>query len=601
MFLRRIVQQRQGRTYTYYALSESTRAADGRVRQRTVCYLGRLDDLRPPDWLRIAERLPDPAWLPLLMQEVGYTPPAAPSGPVAGVTVDPASIAWRNPRRFADVFVALRAWQLLGLDQLLERLLRRRRGRVPPSILAAMIAVNRLVEPRSELGIFQWLPKTALPELLGVPRQAIGLNALYRCLSAVVPHKAAIEKHLVQQGRDLFGFDNDLLLYDLTSTYFEGRLAGNPKAQRGYSRDHRPDCKQLCIGLVVNRAGFPLGFEVLPGKARDAATLTPMIETLETRCGGARRIVCFDRGMATEANLRHWRQTQRTYLCAVRRAVTRQHLPAIRDGAWQTVQARGPAEPTIEVQALPDQELDGLRERWLLCRSAGCQRKERQMFEARLTKARTNLARLTAQVAAGTFTSAEVIRRKASRAVGRTHDVRGIFTWELRRTPAGKQLLVQENNVSLQEQRDLQGVYLLRTTAADLPASELWQTYMLLSRVEAAFRNLKTDLVLRPIFHHKEERADAHVLFAVLAYAMSVTVQLRHRDHGGALTTSALLKALERVQLAELSFRTLDGTTLRFERASVPTAEQQRILDSLSWPIPAHYLPPDMGADPARL
>lgn len=601
MFLRRIVQKRQGQSYTYYAISETTRAADRRVRQRTVCYLGRLDNLRPPDWLRIAERLPDPAWLPLLMQEVGYTPPSTPSGPVAGVTVDPDSVAWRNPRRLADVYVAWRAWQLLGLDPLLDRLLRRRRGRVPLPTLAAMIAVNRLVEPRSELGIFRWLPTTALPELLGVPRERIGLNALYRCLSAVLPHKAAIEDHLVRQGRDLFGFDNDLLLYDLTSTYFEGRLAGNPKAQRGYSRDHRPDCKQLCIGLVVNRAGFPLGFEVLSGKARDAATLTPMIETLEARCGGARRIVCFDRGMATEANLRHWRQTNRTYLCAVRRAVTRQHLSAIRDGVWQTVQASGPGEPTIEVQVLPDQECDGVRERWLLCRSAGCQLKEQQMFEARLTRARTNLARVAAQVAAGTFTSAEVIRRRATRAIGRTHDVRGIFTWELRRSPTGREFIVHENNVSLQEQRDLQGVYLLRTTAPDLPAPELWQTYMLLTRVESAFRDLKTDLVLRPIFHHKEERADAHVLFAVLAYAMSVTLQLRHRSNGGTLTTAALMEALERVQLAELSFRTLDGTTLRFERASIPTAEQQRILDSLAWPIPARYLPPDMGTDPARL
>ena len=198
--------------------------------------------------------------------------------------------------------------------------------------------------------------------------------------------------------------------------------------------------------------------------------------------------------MATEANLEHWRQTKRPYLCAVRRAVIRQHLPVIRSGVWQVVQARGPDEPTIEVQMLPDQEFDGVRERWLLCRSAGCQLKERQMFEARLTKSRTNLARLIAQVAAGTFTSADVIRRKATSAVGRTHDLRGIFTWEVQRTPAGKQLHVQENNVVLQDQRDLQGVYLLRTTAADLPAPELWQTYMLLTRVEAAFRNLKTDL-----------------------------------------------------------------------------------------------------------
>jgi transposase len=601
MFLRRIVQHRQGRTYTYYALSETVRTPTGSVRQRTICYLGRLDNLQPPDWLRIAERLPDPSWLPLLMEEVGYTPPQGPTGPVQSVCVEPTSIAWCNPRRLGDIYVGLRAWQLLGLDRLLQRLLGRIRTRVPLPKVAAMIAVNRLVEPRSERGIFRWLPGTALPELLDVPRSRLGLNALYRCLSEVVAHKSTIEAHLVQQGRDLFAFSNDLLLYDLTSTYFEGRLAGNPKAQRGYSRDHRPDCKQLCIGLVVNRDGFPLGFECLAGNSRDAATLTPLISALEGRCGGARRVVCFDRGMATEANLRHWRQTQRPYLCAVRRAVTRQHWAVIRQGPWQTVRAGDQDAPLIEVQPLPDQEHDGVRERWLLCRSAGCHLKERQMFEARLRKARERLARLAAQVAAGTFTRAEVIYRKAKQAVGRTHDLRGIFSWKLKRTAGRRQLRIEESSAAIQEQRDLQGVYLLRTTEADLAAVDLWHTYMLLTRVEAAFRNLKSDLCLRPIFHHKEARADAHVLFAVLSYALSVTIQLRHRGQGGTQTTAALLETLERVQLAELSFRTTAGERLRFERASVPTAEQQGLLDSLGWPIPGQYLPPDLNTEPARL
>ena len=598
MFIRRLTQKRQGRTYTYYSLVETVRS-EGRVRQRTICYLGRLDNLRPPDWLRVAERLPDPAWLPLLMEEVGYTPPP-PQGPVRSVTVDPHSIAWANARRLGDVYVGLRVWQLLGLDRLLEQLVGHFRTSVPLPAIAAMIAVNRLVEPRSELGIFAWLPKTALPELLGVPRDRIHLNLLYRCLSEVVPHQRTLESHLVDKGRDLFHFDNHLVLYDLTSTYFEGRLAGNPKALRGYSRDHRPDCKQLCIGLVVNRDGFPLAFESMAGNRRDAQTLTPMIETLEARCGGVRRIVCFDRGMATEANLRQWRQTKRIYLGAVRRAVTRQYLTTIRQGRWETVRADG-HQAVIEVQELPTQDSDGVRERWLLCRSAGCQLKERQMFETRLSKARGKLARLQAQVAAGTFTRHEVILRKAKQAIGRTHDLRGIFSFEISRRRPGKKLLVHENAAAIQDERDLQGVYLLRTLATDLTPDELWHTYMLLTRVEAAFRNLKTDLVLRPIFHHKEERADAHVLFAVLAYALLVTIQLRHRRAGGELTTPALLDNLERLQLAELSFRTLDGETLRFERASIPTAEQQAILQTLDCPIPDRYLPPNLGTDPARL
>jgi transposase len=258
-------------------------------------------------------------------------------------------------------------------------------------------------------------------------------------------------------------------------------------------------------------------------------------------------------------------------------------------------------QPAIDVQELPSQELDEVRERWLLCRSAGCRLKEQQIFEARLTRARERLARLRAQVEAGVFTTAEVVRRRARQAVGRTHDLRGVFTCTMPGRGRRRELVVGENAEAIQDQRDLQGVYLLRTTTPDLGPDELWNTYMLLTRVEAAFRNLKTDLCLRPIFHHKEARADAHVLFAVLAYALSVTIQLRHRNAGGTHTTAALLETLERLQLAELSFRTAEGERLRFERASIPTAEQHALLTTLGWPIPDRYLPPNLGTEPARL
>jgi hypothetical protein len=603
MFLRKLRQTRNGQTYTYYSLVETVRTPGGAVRQRTICYLGRLDHLRPPDWLRIAERLPDPAWLPILMDTVGYVPPATPAGPVAGVWAVPDSIAWTNPRRFGDVYVALRAWQHLGLDRLLERLLGHSRAQVPMPVIAALIAINRLVDPRSERGIQRWLPSTALPELLRFPGARLTLNQLYRCLSLVEPHKAALEKHLAEQGRDLFNFRNDLLLYDLTSTYFEGRMARNPKAQRGYSRDHRPDCKQLCIGLVVNREGFPLGYESLAGKARDAATLLPMIATLEARFGRSSRILCFDRGMATEANLRLLRQSQRPYLCATRRALVRQQLPAIRSRRWTIVRTTPRHEPTIEVQELPATAAAAgeMPERWLLCRSAGCRLKEQQMFLARLDKARQRLATLQAQVVAGTFKTKAVILTKAKKAVGRTHDLQGIFSFALRRSPTGQELLVQENAAAIQDEQDLQGVYLLRSTAGELGDDDLWHTYMLLTRVEAAFRNLKTDLSIRPIFHHKENRGDAHVLFSVLAYALSVTIHLRHRQQGPSLTTTALLEALRPIALAELSFQTTDGNRLRFERAAVPSAAQQALLQALRWKIPDQYLPPNLEAEPRRV
>jgi Transposase DDE domain len=603
MFIRKLRQTRNGQTYTYYSLVETVRTPGGPVRQRTICYLGRLDGLRAPDWLRIAERLPDPAWLPLLMNEVGYVPPTPPAGPVTGVWAVPDSISWTNSRRFGDVYIALRAWQHLGLDCLLQRLLGQGRDHVPMPVVAALIAINRLVEPRSERGIHRWMPSTALPELLNFPVTRLTLNHLYHCLSLVEPHKRAIENHLAEQGRDLFQFRNDLLLYDLTSTYFEGRMARNPKAQRGYSRDHRPDCKQLCIGLVVNREGFPLGYESLAGKARDPATLWPMIDALEARFGRSSRILCFDRGMATEANLRRLRQSQRAYLCATRRAVVRQHLPAIRGRVWTIVRTTQAQEPTIEVQELPATvpATSDMPERWLLCRSAGCRRKEQQIYLARLDKARQRLAKLQAQVMAGTFKTKTVILAKAKKAVGRTHDLQGIFSFTLHRGATGQVLQVEENARAIQDEQDLQGVYLLRSTAGALSDDELWHTYMLLTRVEAAFRNLKTDLNLRPIFHHKENRGDAHILFSVLAYAMSVTIHLRHRQQGPNLTTTALLEALRPIGLAELSFQTTDGNRLRFERAAVPSAAQQAILTALDWKIPDRYLPPNLEAEPRRV
>jgi len=582
MFLRRLHQTRNGRTYTYYSIVETVRSPAGAVRQRVICYLGRLDNLRPPDWLRLAERLPDPAWLPRLQAEVGYVPPA-PGGPVATVEVIPQSISWCRPRRLGDVYVALRAWQYLGLDRLLQRLLAGVNTHVPMAVVAVLIAVNRLVDPRSERGIYQWLPSTALPELLDYPPARLSLN------------------HLADQGRDLFHFTNDLLLYDLTSTYFEGRLEDNPKALRGYSRDHRPDCKQLCIGLVVNREGFPLGWETLPGNRRDAPTLLPMIAALEQRFGVCRRLLCFDRGLATEANLRELRQSQRPYVCATRRAVVRPHLPIIRSGPWIVVQATQQHEAAIEVLELPVQCHDDVSERWLLCRSAGCRRKEQQMCDARLLKARAGLVKLQQQVAAGTFTTPAVIIAKAKKAVGRTHDLRGVFTFAVQDTETGKHLQVQESATALQDERDLQGVYLLRTTDSALSADDIWRTYMLLTRVEAAFRNLKTDLCIRPIFHHKENRGDAHVLFSVLAYALAVTIQRRHRQHGGTQTTAALLEALRPLGLAELSYQTSDGNRLAFERATIPSAEQQAILETLGWTIPEHYLPPNLEAEPRRV
>jgi transposase len=297
-------------------------------------------------------------------------------------------------------------------------------------------------------------------------------------------------------------------------------------------------------------------------------------------------------------------------------------LPTIRGGPWTVVQATRQHGAAIEVHELPVQchtdvsechtdvsecHTDvskchtRVSERWLLCRSAGCRLKEQQMCDARLLKARARLAQLQQQVAAGTFTTPAVILAQAKKVVGRTHDLRGVFSFALQDTPAGQHLQIQESATAWQDERDLQGVYLLRTTDSGMSADDLWRTCLLLTWVEAAFRNLKSDLSIRPLFHHQENRGDAHVLFSVLAYALSVTIQLRHRRHGGSQTTAALLEAVRPLALAELSYQTSDGQRLAFERAAVPSAAQQAILETLGWTIPEKYLPPNLEAEPRRV
>lgn len=595
-FLRRLQQTRNGRTYTYYSLVESVRSPVGAVRQRTIGYLGRLDNLQPPDWRRIAERLPDPAWLPRRQQAVGYVPPPAHTGVVTTVAILPTSISWCRPRRLGDGYVALCPWPYLGRDRLRPRRLGRVATRVPMAVVAALIAVNRLVDPPSERGLFHWLPDTALPELLDVPLSRLTRNHLYRCLSLVEPHKQALDQHLADQGRDLFAFRNDLLRYDLTSTYCAGRLDTNPTAQRGDSRDQRPACKQRCIGRVVNREGFPLGQESLAGNRRDADTLLPMITALEGRCGVCPRSICFDRGMATAAQLRQRRQSQPPYLCATRRGVVRTHLPVIRSGPGTVVQTTHHDEPTIEVHQLPSQALDAVRQRGLLCRSAGCRRKEQQICDARLCKARARLAKLQQQVAAGTVVNRGVILAKARKAVGRSHDLQSVFTLDVQDPATGQQLHVQEKASALQDERDLQGVYLLRTTVADPPADDLWKTYMLLTRVEAAFRHLKTDLSTRPLYQHKQTRGDAHVLFAVLADALSVTIQVPSSPAWRGPDDSSLA--------GDVATAGLGGTVLSHQCWQPPGVRARRSALYRATRNPGEsglrYLPPDLEAEPRR-
>ncbi len=580
MFLKRIrTKARGGKDVTYWALVKSVRTARG-PRHCVVSYLGELQAGEKEEWANLARSINrrPVQYLPLLDPLDAADPvPEKVEVHIRGARVE-------RTRDFGSVYLAFTLWRALELDKLLERVMPRGREYVPRHIIATIVTLARFCEPSSELHIADtWYERTALDDLMGVPDHVVNPDRLYRAHDDLLKHKDDIERHLKERFTTLFDAQYELLLYDVTSTYFEGEAKRNPQAQRGHSRDHRPDCKQVCIGLVVTQEGLPVAYEVFEGNRHDSTTLQEIIEAMEQKHGKAKRVWVLDRGMVSDENLEFLRDQGGQYIVGTPKGTLRSFEQALLDEDWTRV------EEGIEVKLRPGPDGD---ETFILCRSDARREKEKAMhdrFEERIEKGLESLKRRLDK--AKKRPNRSQVERQIGRLLGRNSRAAGLFDIKVseveREGATGFLEVAWTKKAAWREWAQLsEGCYLLRTNLKGWKPEDLWKTYIQLTQAEAAFRTQKSELNLRPIWHHKEDRVQAHILFSFLAYAMWKTLEQWMSRCGLGNGPRPVIEEFERIKTNDVVLPTSHGRSVRI-RCVTQTDESQRILlDRLGVKIP---------------
>lgn len=545
MFLRRYERRSRGRRRTYWALVESVRTGRG-SRQRVVAYLGELERNEQSGWAQLGRKLSGKQRPSRSLFDPPHYDDPSENEPVLVRLRD---VRLERLRDFGDVWMALGLWRLLGLDKLLESLSPAGREEVAWPVVAAILTIARFCEPQSELHIEStWYRRTALEDLLGVSVDKVNTDRLYEGLDWLLPHKSMIEKHLKDRLGALFDLDYDLLLYDVTSTYFEGQCAGNQMAKRGYSRDGRPDCLQVCIGLVVTEEGIPLGYEVFAGNRNDATTVEAIVEAMEKKYGRARRIWVLDRGMVSEKNLKFLRGRSGQYIVGTPKSMLRQFEEHLTNKDWHEVQEG------VEVKLVKGPEGE---ETFILARSADRREKEKAMHERFLCRLDEALRKMQSSAVSGHLKDEAVANRRLGRLMGQYWRAAGAFEVKIERLsrPQGKQRLriVCNRRRRWQDWAALsEGCYLLRTNLNETDPAVLWKRYIQLSDAEWAFRIAKDELEIRPIWHQKQDRVLAHILVCFLAYVLWKTLAQWMQRSGLGDAPRTLLEELAKIKSGDV-------------------------------------------------
>jgi len=585
MFIKRCTRNKNGKPHAYWQLVESYRTARG-PRHRTVAYLGELSACEKHGWARLAAQLDSKAASKAQQQLLLFESLSDPydTEPVPDqVEVNLESVRVRNTRDFGDVYLALILWRTLGLDEFFQgQGLDSAHQDVPWALMACILTIARLVEPDSELHVEDtWYRRTGLADMLGISPDKVNDSRLYRTLDVVLPLKNKIQMHLNQRIGELFAPDFDLLLYDLTSTYFEGQCKANPQARYGYSRDHRPDCKQVCIALVATRDGFPLGYEVFDGNRGDVTTVEEIVQWMESKYGRARRVWVMDRGLVSESNLAFIRGQGGYYLVGTPRSMLKRFEKQLLKGDWSQV-CEG-----IEVQLVdaPDGQ-----ETFVLCRSVNRRQKEKAIHERFVQRIQSGLTRLDQELAKSCKRRDRgVIERRIGRLLGCNSRAAGAFKIELiDDTTSAAGLRLQWSRIEAWDRwaQLSEGCYLLRTNLTGRSAQELWQTYMQLMDVEAVFRTGKSDLRIRPIWHQLQHRVQGHILFSFLAYALWKALQIWMERAGLGRGVRTVLEELARLKSTDVVLGTSCGRQIKLCCITEPDAAQRALLDRLGLVIP---------------
>jgi len=570
MYLRRSQQRTSSGQYSYWKLVKSYRTDRG-PRQRVVSYLGGMDAAGRMEMHRAAEGHSPADQLTLF--DDGTPAPRY-------VEIDTCRIRVENVRSFGGEWLAMQLIDKLCLRRFLAEATPQGREDIPWDVMALVLVILRLLEPSSELRVAEHLfERTALDSLLGICARKINDDRVYRALDKLLPHKDGLQKHLRNRLGDLFRLDYDLLLYDVTSTYFEGQCKNNPLAQRGYSRDQRSDCKQVCIALVVSRCGMPVGYELFAGNRSDVTTVEEIVTTMEKHYGRSDRIWVMDRGMCSAENIEFLKKEGRRYIIGTPRAMLRKYERELISQDWTKLRQG------LEVKLCREAE-GGSDETFILCRSAERASKEQAMHDRFERRIEQGLIRIQASCEQQRQ-DAVMIGQRVGRLMGQNTRAAGAFKTRIATSADGRAVLSWEKVRSWREWARLsEGCYLLRSNVSDWSDEQLWKAYMQLSEAEGAFRIHKSDLSLRPIWHQKPERVKAHMLVCFLGYVLWKTLGQWCREAGMGDEPRKVLDELKQIIVVDVILPTRCGRQIRRRCISQPTQQQQILLDRLKLRLP---------------
>ena len=573
MFLRSTNRKKDGKDHRYFSIVENQRVSASKTVQRTVLYLGEINDQQQVSWRKTLAVFDEDKREYTNLHLFPDDRPL-PADAMDGIQVRVSGLELRRPRPFGNCWLASELWQQLGLTEFWQSRLGEGRESVGWEKVLRLLVVNRLLEPGSEFRVHRhWFVESAMDALLEESFAVAEKDRLYRCLDRILEHKQDLFIWLKQKWAELFQADFEVLLYDLTSTYFEGEMEENPKARRGYSRDSRPDCLQVVIALVVTPDGFPLAYEVMDGNTSEHKTLRVFLDHIEKTYGKARRVWVMDRGIPTEAMLAEMRQPERqiAYLVGTPRGRVNKHEKKWLDLPWQQVR------DSVQVKLY---EHEG--ELYVLARSDGRQAKEMAMRRKRLARLLRKLRAMRRSLPSRDQLLLRIgaAKKEAGRA----------FAFVKLRVPLPNQTVTRQtfsfhvHREKLQKAQQRDGHYLLRSNLTAEDPAVLWTRYIQLTQIEAVFRSLKTDLGIRPIYHRLERRVDAHILVAFLAYCLQVTLKNRLQIHAPGLTPTAVLEKLGTIQMIDVWIPTRDRRWLILPRYTQPAPDVKVLLEEIQRP-----------------
>jgi transposase len=580
LFLRSTNRKKDGKDHRYFSVVENQRVSSNKTVQRTVLYLGEINDQQQSSWRKTISVFDEDQRqftnLSLFPEDCPL-----PDDAVDSLQVKLSGLELRRPRPFGNCWLANELWQQLGLTEFWNERLPEGRETVSWEKVLRLLVVNRLLEPGSEFRVHRhWFVESAMDALLESDFAVADKDRLYRCLDRVLEHKQELFVWLKQKWAELFHADFEVLLYDLTSTYFEGEMEENPKAKRGYSRDSRPDCLQVVIALIVTPDGFPLAYEVMDGNTSEHKTLSPFLKHIEDTYGKARRVWVMDRGIPTEATLREMREPGRDmfYLVGTPKGRINKHEKKWLDLPWQQVR------DSVQVKLYQHEG-----ELYVLARSDGRQAKEIAMRRKRLARLLRKLRAMRRSLPSRDQLLLRIgaAKKEAGRAFGFVKIRLPLAEETVSRKTFHFQ--VDKNKLRAAQLRD--GHYLLRSNLTAEDPAVLWTRYVQLTQIEAVFRSLKSDLGIRPVYHRLEHRVDAHILVAFLAYCLQVTLKNRLQIHAPGLTPTAVLEKLATIQMIDVWIPTRDGRWLILPRYTQPAKDLQALMQQIHLSLPSQPPP----------